>query len=183
MEDDGGKLHMRNLSLHPVASEEEALNLVCSTHNLLHATTQERLCVQNVSRCYISACVGLDMEGMQGVLEARDACRAQECLCSCLSESRGCMPVAAVPGGDQSHHQRHAHERGVLPLALHFHASCRVPPGAPLLSAGSHPIIALMKAPSHNSFLCKLSCKDQGSLVVMHAQAVVLERQYCHMQC
>ena len=28
MEDEEGRLHMRNLSLHPVASEEEALNLV-----------------------------------------------------------------------------------------------------------------------------------------------------------
>ena len=32
MEDNGGKLHMRNLSLHPVVSEEEALNLVGSSH-------------------------------------------------------------------------------------------------------------------------------------------------------
>ena len=29
MEDEDGRLHMRNLSLHTVASEEEALNLVC----------------------------------------------------------------------------------------------------------------------------------------------------------
>ena len=36
MEDDGGKLHMRNLSLHPVASEEEALNLVRSSRKHVH---------------------------------------------------------------------------------------------------------------------------------------------------
>ena len=42
MEDDGGQLHMRNLSLHPVASEEEALNLVRSSHKHLYCvcTTQ-----------------------------------------------------------------------------------------------------------------------------------------------
>ena len=37
MEDEDGRLHMRNLSLHIVASEEEALNLVIALQLILEA--------------------------------------------------------------------------------------------------------------------------------------------------
>ena len=52
MEDEDGRLHMRNLSLHNVASEEEALNLVNALQLMLevwefYVCTSR--CMQNIS--------------------------------------------------------------------------------------------------------------------------------------
>ena len=105
MEDDGGQLHMRNLSLHPVASEEEALNLVRSSHKHWYCvcTTQLHFCIQKVPPWDSDKCLRLDMEGMQGLLGKgmhagllgkRDACSMQYSLGGCLGEG-GCHELHA----------------------------------------------------------------------------------------